>query len=1269
MIYTPFASKFLLSGASSTTTGTPYSITVTVQDPYGTTVTNYAGSVTVSSATDSHFTAPSSHTFTGSDNGVYAFTGALFGSIGSESITANDGTVTATKSNITVTHPAPVANSQSLAANFNSATPLTLTASETGSGALTYTVLTSPSHGVLTGSGPNPTYSPNLDYIGSDAFTFKVNDTLEDSNTATVSIDVTVGGCDSLASPFGGGSGTSGSPYLICTAKHFLAIANDSTKWTSHFVLSSNIDLGTLSLSQTPSIGFYGNAFTGVFDGNGHTLSSLQNGTSIGLFGAVSGDGTTTGIIKNLGVLNLNGSAGANQGGIVQTMYGGTLSNCYTTGTLLGSGNGLGGLVGHLISGTIQSSFSAVSINNPSGYWTGGLLGALQGGTVSNSYATGAINCVGQCGGLAGYASSGTISSSYSNGAVTAVLSHGGLVGGTYSPNTASATNALWDITTSGNSTSYFGTGLATISMKSPASYPTPAFSSTVWSIQAGSYPSLKNMPLGISGISSVVISSQAVSLTAYGGDGNYTWSDTCSALTLGSGVTNTFNAPSTQGTTCLITLSDGSSHTTFANTTVSLALGSSIYFCAQNDRHWDTAGNWFTNSSCNTPAHRFPMGADKVYLVGPQAPDTGPDAQLTVALFDSSGLNAGFDSTLGTLTGNLQIASGGTLKVGVSGDNSNTYSQNWFGSNLGGTSVTMVFQGSAVDDSTSSATVYFNDSSYNLGNLNLRPQYQSGNQNTPPTAGSSLFFCDTGSGHWNDLHNWFRSSDCSTISWPTHYAARIPNTGDSVVIQSGIFNDYVNPVTLNSYNGAAPSDGNGYLTSGISIVGGPLAITSGNWGGISGPGSPANFVGSSVNDGFIQGPAIFGGNSNNFGIVEGPINWGPSNPNNPNQCNALAAPFGGGAGTLSSPFMICSAEQMQAIGADSSTWASVFQLEGNIDLSVYTGNSFNLIGGDQGSFTGIFNGNGFVISNLNFEDPNNSYDYGGLFGYVSGDGYTSGIIENLGLVNVTFNTGGGTAGTLVGLLQGGAVMNSYASGRMIGSWEYLGGLIGESQSGYVTSSFATVDLTQTNNYWTGGFIGYADDGGSYIINSYTNGWMQGGWNSQVGPFVGYLGNNNQYVNSYAAEFAMNQQLHFGFGSQSASQGAQNCFYDADTQGTWAEYSGASGLSDSEMQNPSNFLNAGWSPTVWNLANNYYPLLLNMPFGFVGGQSTVAAGSQVGLTAIGGDRNYSWTDSCNALANSNGYTNVFNAPAAGTTCTITLTDGSMHSFSVNMTAQ
>jgi hypothetical protein len=116
---------------------------------------------------------------------------------GTDSFTfkANDGKLdssTATVSiNVTPVNQPPVANSQSVTTAEDAAKAITLAATDIDGDVLSYSVLTKPAHGALTGVGANLTYTPETNYFGSDSFTFKANDGQLDSATATVSITVT----------------------------------------------------------------------------------------------------------------------------------------------------------------------------------------------------------------------------------------------------------------------------------------------------------------------------------------------------------------------------------------------------------------------------------------------------------------------------------------------------------------------------------------------------------------------------------------------------------------------------------------------------------------------------------------------------------------------------------------------------------------------------------------------------------------------------------------------------------------------------------------------------------------------------------------------------------------------------------------------------------------------------------------------------------------------------------------------------------------------
>jgi len=76
---------------------------------------------------------------------------------------------------------------------------------------------------------------------------------------------------------YGGGIGEPNDPYLIYTAEQMNTIGAEPNDWDKHFKLMADIDLSAYSGTQLNIIGIrYGDAFTGVFDGNGHTVSNFR---------------------------------------------------------------------------------------------------------------------------------------------------------------------------------------------------------------------------------------------------------------------------------------------------------------------------------------------------------------------------------------------------------------------------------------------------------------------------------------------------------------------------------------------------------------------------------------------------------------------------------------------------------------------------------------------------------------------------------------------------------------------------------------------------------------------------------------------------------------------------------------------------------------------------------------------------------------------------------------------------------------------------------
>ena len=88
---------------------------------------------------------------------------------------------------------APIAQNASLSVISGQSLSFTLSASDPDGDSITYTIVTNPTHGALTGSGSSRTYTAATGYSGTDTFTFRVSDGNDDSNLATVTIEITGG--------------------------------------------------------------------------------------------------------------------------------------------------------------------------------------------------------------------------------------------------------------------------------------------------------------------------------------------------------------------------------------------------------------------------------------------------------------------------------------------------------------------------------------------------------------------------------------------------------------------------------------------------------------------------------------------------------------------------------------------------------------------------------------------------------------------------------------------------------------------------------------------------------------------------------------------------------------------------------------------------------------------------------------------------------------------------------------------------------------------
>ena len=129
-------------------------------------------------------------------------------------------------------------------------------------------------------------------------------------------------------------------------------------------------------------------------------------------------------------------------------------------------------------------------------------------------------------------------------------------------------------------------------------------------------------------------------------------------------------------------------------------------------------------------------------------------------------------------------------------------------------------------------------------------------------------------------------------------------------------------------------------------------------------------------------------------------------------------------------------------------------------------------------SYTGTFDGAGYIISDLTMVPTNVSTERG-LFGVNA-----SGTIKNVNLRDCFFAGGGSYIGTVVSQMNGGTLYNSVAQSEVeaTATSTKAGGLVGHINGGTVHSCIATSEMT---GYTMGGLAGKVSSGSLY--NSFAN--------------------------------------------------------------------------------------------------------------------------------------------------------------------------------------
>ena len=201
------------------------------------------------------------------------------------------------------------------------------------------------------------------------------------------------------------------------------------------------------------------------------------------------------------------------------------------------------------------------------------------------------------------------------------------------------------------------------------------------------------------------------------------------------------------------------------------------------------------------------------------------------------------------------------------------------------------------------------------------------------------------------------------------------------------------------------------------------------------------------------------------------------------------------------------------------------FKLTNSIDLGNYL--SWIPIGRYKNdaslSFSGTFDGDGYLINNININTYNldNRYGYSGLFGLI-----TWGVIKNLGIqgtINVTSTVSNMRVGLLAGCNEAALIENCYAKGNInytsSRNEQFIGLLVGYntnrgSSPAIIRNCYAMGDIAYSGSGTSsvGGLVG--DNASSIIENCYTIGNVNAPASSRKGSFVGRSRNSGSNINN-----------------------------------------------------------------------------------------------------------------------------------------------------------
>ncbi|WP_213522985.1 T9SS type A sorting domain-containing protein [Nonlabens sp.] len=328
------------------------------------------------------------------------------------------------------------------------------------------------------------------------------------------------------------------------------------------------------------------------------------------------------------------------------------------------------------------------------------------------------------------------------------------------------------------------------------------------------------------------------------------------------------------------------------------------------------------------------------------------------------------------------------------------------------------------------------------------------------------------------------------------------------------------------------------------------------------------------------------------------------------------------GSGTSADPYLISSLENLYWVSTsliNNATFSDgkFFLQTNNIDASATSSwtNKWIPIGGrtsvqpsdssdnENRPFNGTYNGAGYTINGVTYNNAFSGNSLNGFFGSVEGS------ILNLRLTNLSITTNSQKTGGLVAFLRNGKIYNCSTSGTIASTSVAAGGLVGQNLNGVIFNSYSTCAVSASSV--AGGLLGLNQEA---VYDCYSRGSVTtSSDNAHIGGLIAEFSTNplfRSYANTSITMAGSSTTTYNGglIGrlrtNMSTTSGSENYWNtDVYTIGRGTANTNSffgSGLTSNELKDASNF-GANWDfVNTWGFGSDGYPILNNNPNTWLG---------------------------------------------------------------------